>query len=139
MEELRKLPKITQFKRGKTQDWNLGFSDSKDHCFPFMIMIQSTLSSCTSNKQIFIVCILQVIFCDVCYVYTGRQNRPGGPCSNEFALLWKDMVVFKGREVSSVINGVKEKFKVHGVQLKGESVYCWIGKVASHWFHPHEG
>ena len=69
----------------------------------------------------------------------GRQNRPGGPCPNEFALLWKDMVVFKSREVSSVINAVKKKFKVQGVKLKGESVYCWIGKVASHWFHPHEG
>lgn len=104
-----------------------------------MIMIQSALSSCTSKKQIFIVCKLYVRFCDVCWVYTGRQNRPGGPRPNKFALLWKDMVIFKSREVSSVSNAVKEKFKVQRVKLKGESVYCWIGKVASHWFHLHEG
>ena len=48
-------------------------------------------------------------------------------------------MIFKCREVSSAINAVKEKFKVQGVKLKGESGYCWIGKVASHWFHLHEG
>ena len=39
---------------------------------------------------------------------------------------WKG--IFKSREVSLVIYAVKGKFRVQGVKLKGESIYCWIAK-----------